>query len=162
MSQTIPIFYTISDDFAPYAAVAIESLLPYVSSDHQYQIIIVHQGLRQATRQNLKSLTRDNVEIIFYEINDAKLGAIQNRKENFLRADFFTPSIFYRLFLADLFPQYDKAIYVDSDTVWNGDPAEMFAIALNDDLIGAAPRPFRRTRCSNADLHQKCSRRTGS
>ncbi|MCG4651075.1 hypothetical protein L0P02_13980, partial [Bifidobacterium longum] len=70
-------------------------------------------GLRQATRQNLKSLTRDNVEIIFYEINDAKLGAIQNRKENFLRADFFTPSIFYRLFLADLFPQYDKAIYVD-------------------------------------------------
>ena len=61
------------------------------------------------------------------------------RKENFLRADFFTPSIFYRLFLADLFPQYDKAIYVDSDTVWNGDPAEMFAIALNDDLIGAAP-----------------------
>lgn len=27
MSQTIPIFYTISDDFAPYAAVAIESLL---------------------------------------------------------------------------------------------------------------------------------------
>lgn len=139
MSQPIPIFYTISDDFAPYAAVAIESLLPYVSSDHQYQIIIVHQGLRQATRQNLKSLTRDNVEIIFYEINDAKLGAIQNRKENFLRADFFTPSIFYRLFLADLFPQYDKAIYVDSDTVWNGDPAEMFAIALNDDLIGAAP-----------------------
>ena len=56
-----------------------------------------------------------------------------------MRADFFTPSIFYRLFLADLFPQYDKAIYVDSDTVWNGDPAEMFAIALNDDLIGAAP-----------------------
>lgn len=34
MSQPIPIFYTISDDFAPYAAVAIESLLPYVSSDH--------------------------------------------------------------------------------------------------------------------------------
>ena len=139
MTQPIPIFYTISNDFAPYAAVAIQSLRDHISPEQHYQVIIVHQGLTPVTRQNLQSLASDNLELIFYEINDEALNAIQNRKENYLRADFFTPSIFYRLFLADLFPQYDKAIYVDSDTVWNGDPADMFAIELGNNLIGAAP-----------------------
>lgn len=139
MTQPIPIFYTISNDFAPYAAVAIQSLRDHISPEQHYQVIIVHQGLTPVTRQNLQSLASDNLELTFYEINDEALNAIQNRKENYLRADFFTPSIFYRLFLADLFPQYDKAIYVDSDTVWNGDPADMFAIELGNNLIGAAP-----------------------
>lgn len=31
MTQPIPIFYTISNDFAPYAAVAIQSLRDHIS-----------------------------------------------------------------------------------------------------------------------------------
>ena len=98
MSQPIPIFYTISDNFAPYAAVAIESLLPYVSSDHQYQIIIVHQGLRQATRQNLKSLTCDNVEIIFMKSMMPSWGPFKIVKKTFCEPISSRPASFIDCF----------------------------------------------------------------
>lgn len=139
MSEIIPIFYTISDDFAPYAATAIQSLAQNTSVNHQYKAIIVHQGLQPATKEALRQLATDNLAVDFYHITANDLNKIQDRKENFLRDDFFALSIFYRLFLADLFPQYDKAIYVDSDTVWTGDPAELYDIELGSNLIGAAP-----------------------
>lgn len=72
-----------------------------------------------------------------FHIDDKLVKPIQNRKENFLRADFFTMSIFYRLFIPELFTQYDKAIYIDSDTVVNDDIAKLYNVELGDNLFGA-------------------------
>lgn len=46
-------------------------------------------------------------------------------------------SIFYRLFIPELFPQYDKAIYIDSDTVVNDDIAKLYNTKLGNNLFGA-------------------------
>ena len=45
--MTIPIFYTISDDFTPYLAVSVSSLVKHASPEKDYTIIILHQGLSQ-------------------------------------------------------------------------------------------------------------------
>jgi lipopolysaccharide biosynthesis glycosyltransferase len=49
---------------------------------------------------------------------------------------------YYRLFIASLFPQYDKAIYLDCDLVVLGDISEMYHIELGDNILGAAPEAF--------------------
>ena len=36
-----------------------------------------------------------------------------------------------------MFPQYDKAIYRDSDTVVLGDIAELYDVDLKDNYVGA-------------------------
>ena len=46
-------------------------------------------------------------------------------------------SIFYRLFIPDLFPQYDKAIYIDSDTVVVDDIAKLYNNDLGNNLFAA-------------------------
>jgi lipopolysaccharide biosynthesis glycosyltransferase len=46
-------------------------------------------------------------------------------------------SIFYRLFIPDLFPQYDKAIYIDSDTVVVDDIAKLYNNDLDNKLFAA-------------------------
>ena len=73
----------------------------------------------------------------FFHIDEKLVKPIQNRKENYLRADFFTMSIFYRLFIPDLFPQYDKAIYIDSDTVVVDDIAKLYNNDLDNKLFAA-------------------------
>lgn len=40
--MTIRIFYTISDDFTPYLAVSVSSLVKHASPEEDYTIIILH------------------------------------------------------------------------------------------------------------------------
>ncbi|MDD6385707.1 glycosyltransferase family 8 protein [Lactobacillus equicursoris] len=135
--MTIPVFYSITDDFTPYAAVSLSSLARFVDPKKDYTVTFLHQGLSKAHEESLASYAKDNLHVEFYEMSDALLKPIQDRKENYLRGDFFTMSIFYRLFIPDLFPQYDKAVYIDSDTVVNDDIAKLYETELGDNLIGA-------------------------
>lgn len=135
--MTIPVFYSISDDFTPYAAVSLSSLARFVDPKKDYTVTFLHQGLSKAHEESLASYAKDNLHVEFHEMSDVLLKPIQDRKENYLRGDFFTMSIFYRLFIPDLFPQYDKAVYIDSDTVLNDDIAKLYETELGDNLIGA-------------------------
>ncbi|MDD6719485.1 MAG: glycosyltransferase family 8 protein [Lactobacillus porci] len=135
--MTIPVFYSISDDFTPYAAVSLNSLVKFSDPAKDYTVVFLHQGLSADHRAALAAYSRSNVHIEFHEMSEDQLAPIQNRKENFLRAEFFTLSIFYRLFIPDLFPQYDKLVYIDADTVLNADIAGLYEQDLNGKLIGA-------------------------
>lgn len=135
--MTVPVFYTISDDFTKYAAVSLQSLVNHADPAKDYTVYFLNQGLSATNRAALTNLGSANVHVEFYEVADELVAPIQNRQENFLRADFFTLSIFYRLFIPDLFPQYDKVIYLDSDTVVNADIAELYATELGNNLFAA-------------------------
>ncbi|MBQ3640253.1 MAG: hypothetical protein II955_07010 [Clostridia bacterium] len=45
----------------------------------------------------------------------------------------------FRLFIASLFPQYHRAIYLDADIVVNGDITELYEMPLGNRLVGAIP-----------------------
>lgn len=135
--MTVPVFYSISDDFTPYAAVSLQSLVTHVDPKRDYTVTFLHQGLSQEHEKALAAYNRDNVHIKFYEMSDELLKPIQDRKENYLRGDFFAMSIFYRLFIPDLFPEYDKVVYIDSDTVLNDDIARLYDHDLGNNLLGA-------------------------
>lgn len=135
--MTVPVFYSISDDFTPYAAVSLHSLVKHADPKRDYTVTFLHQGLSQDHEQALAAYNRDNVHIKFYAMSDELLKPIQDRKENYLRGDFFAMSIFYRLFIPDLFPEYDKVVYIDSDTVLNDDIAKLYDHDLGNNLLGA-------------------------
>lgn len=135
--MTVPVFYSISDDFTPYAAVSLHSLVKHADPKRDYTVTFLHQGLIRDHEKALAAYNRDNVHIKFYEMSDELLKPIQDRKENYLRGDFFAMSIFYRLFIPDLFPEYDKVVYIDSDTVLNDDIAKLYDHDLGNNLLGA-------------------------
>ena len=135
--MTVPVFYSISDDFTKYAAVSLNSLVKHANPETDYTVYFLNQDLSGQHKQDLSDLGIQNVHVKFFHIDDELVKPIQNRKENFLRADFFTMSIFYRLFIPELFPQYDKAIYIDSDTIVNDDIAKLYNTELGNNLFGA-------------------------
>ena len=51
--------------------------------------------------------------------------------------DYYTSAIYYRLFIPALFPQYDKIIYTDCDTVLCEDIAKLYEIEIGEHIIGA-------------------------
>ena len=56
--------------------------------------------------------------------------------------DFFArPVYYYRAFIARLFPQYDKGIYVDSDTILLDDIGQLYDVDLGENAIAARVDP---------------------
>lgn len=135
--NVIPIFFTIDNNYVPYNAVALKSIIENASKDYQYNVIILYQDLTEENRTSLQSLSNENFSIEFRYMKQS-FETITDRIENRLRCDYFTLTIYFRLFIADMFPEYDKGIYIDSDIVVPGDISELYNVELGNNLIAAS------------------------
>ena len=136
----IPVFFSIDDKYAPYLAVAIASLIDNASKKYDYNIIVLHKGVKAEYQRRIKALAREGFSIDFHSINSELRTISAEYAGNKLAClDRFTLTIFFRLFIPDMFPQYDKGIYLDSDTCVVGDISELYNIDLKDKYLAACP-----------------------
>ena len=136
MNKEIPIFFTIDNSYAPFLAVALNSAVKNSNKDRCYHAIVLHEGVTDENRKRIESLGTDNFKIDVIPMKN-NFDALDDRMSNRLRCDYFTLTIYFRLFIPAMFPQYDKAIYIDSDVVLADDIAKLFDIDLGNNYIGA-------------------------
>lgn len=136
MNREIPVFFTIDNSYAPYLAVALNSAIKNANPDRKYKAIILHEGLTQENIDKIKAFETDNFKIDIQTMQ-ANFESLDDRMSNRLRCDYFTLTIYFRLFIPAMFPQYDKGIYIDSDVVLTSDIAKLFDTDIGDNFIGA-------------------------
>ena len=133
----IPIFFTIDDEYAKFACTAITSIIENASKDYKYKINIVHRGLSEENMTKLSNLSNENFDIEFKKMKD-EIERITERDENtYARFDYFSLSIYFRIFIADMFPEYKKGLYLDSDIIVLGDISKLYNNDIQDNIIGA-------------------------
>ena len=135
MSQKkeIPVFFSVDHRYIPFLGVAIHSLKKNLSENSRCTIHVLYTDIPEELRERITSLSDDRAEIRFTNVQKEVARMVGDLK---LR-DYYTVSIYYRLFIASLFPEYDKAIYLDADVVLNRDLTELFNLPLGDNLLGA-------------------------
>ena len=136
MNREIPIFFTIDDSYAPFLAVALNSAIKNSDPQRNYKAIVLYQDLGADNISRLQALRTENFKIELMPIR-ANMEALDDRMSNRLRCDYFTLTIYFRLFIPSMFPQYDKGIYIDSDVVLTDDIAKLFDIDIGENYIGA-------------------------
>ena len=136
MNREIPIFFTIDDSYAPFLAVALNSAIKNSDPQRNYKAIVLYQDLGADNISRLQSLQTENFKIELMPIR-ANMEDLDDRMSNRLRCDYFTLTIYFRLFIPSMFPQYDKGIYIDSDVVLTDDIAKLFDIDIGENYIGA-------------------------
>lgn len=139
-NRVIPVFLTISDDYAPYAACTIASLIKHSNTKKHYRVVILYDKLSFRNYFRLRNLVTKNCEIQFHKITHSLyLRTIINHCAKKTGAgDFFSSAVYYyRSFIARLYPMYNKAIYIDSDTILCDDIANLYDIDLGDNIVGA-------------------------
>ena len=145
LTKVVPVFLTINNDYAPYAAAAIHSLMQKCNKKRYYRVIILHDGLSLANRIRLRNLVTDNVAIQFKKMTHsiylkAVVRYCTNRQKG--AGDFFSSAVYYyRAFIPRLFPLYEKAVYIDSDTILMSDIGELFDTDLGDKVCAARLDP---------------------
>ena len=93
----IPVFFASDDNYVPFLAVSIKSLLDNASNDYYYNIYILTEGISQTNEERLKKYATENSEIIFVDLSK-NIAKIRDRLSSTLR-DYYTESIFYRIFI---------------------------------------------------------------
>ncbi|WP_125584047.1 glycosyltransferase family 8 protein [Levilactobacillus cerevisiae] len=141
MNPTIPVFFSINDAYAPFLSVALTSIVDHAAPTNQYEIIILCDDLSQANQAKLAQSATPNVQIRFAPMADSLKGQLSGEHMK-LRGNMFTLTIYFRLFIAAMFPQYDRAIYLDADVVTTTDLANLFNQPLGNNLVGAVPDTF--------------------
>ncbi|MBQ7913255.1 MAG: glycosyltransferase family 8 protein [Clostridia bacterium] len=139
MKQTekkiIPIFYAADENYLPYLAVSICSLKENADRNHHYEIYVLNEKMDTPDCAELKKYEEEDFRITFLNVS----AQIEEVKASLQLRDYYTGATYYRIFIADMFPQYEKALYIDGDTVLLGDVSELFNVDLQGNLIGAIP-----------------------
>ena len=133
--EVIPIFFAIDDGYMPFLAVALESLIHNASKNYYYSIKILYTNIDEENKRKINKYQSTNVNIEFVDLN----YYIEKVKDKLYTRDYYTKTTYFRLFIPNLYPQYNKAIYLDSDIVVLGDVSELYNVEIGDNLIAAAP-----------------------
>lgn len=132
---TIPVFFSSDDNYVPFLAVAITSLLENASKDYNYDIIILNTGINKENKKKIEKLKNSNANIKFVDVKH-KIEKIAGKLESRLR-DYYSLSIYYRLFIPSMFPEYKKAIYLDADITLIDDISKLYNEDIEGYLVGA-------------------------
>lgn len=138
MKEIIPILFSTDDSYVPFLDVAILSLIENASNLYDYRIIVLNTGLNEEAISKLKRNEREGFKIDFVNISKE----VEGIKARLKHVYHFSVAAYYRLFIASLFPQYKKVIYLDCDVVVLGDVSKLYQIDLGDNILGAAPEQF--------------------
>ncbi len=134
MQTTVPIFFACNDKYVPYLDVALISLIANTSAENTYRITVLKNEISERNQAILKAHETDNVSIEFFDVKEMLAPIRAQLPERF----YFSVDAYFRLFIETSFPQYDKAIYLDSDIVVLQDIAELYKTDVEGYLLAAA------------------------
>lgn len=131
----VPIFFATDDNYLPYLAVTLQSMYENSSRDYDYKMYVLHSGVRDEYYNKIMEYSKPHFEIEFVDVTER----LKEIAEHLHMRDYYTCTTYFRVFIASMFPQYDKALYLDCDTVILGDISALYHYDLGNNLIGGAP-----------------------
>ena len=96
------------------------------------------------SEENMKSIKKHEVEncsIEFVQLSK-ELDKVQNM---FHLRDYYSKETYYRIFIPNLFPQYQKVLYLDCDITVLGDVSELYNTEIHGYYVAAAQEEVMQT-----------------
>lgn len=131
----VPVFFATDDNYAPFLAVTFKSILDNASKDFSYKFYVLTTNLSSNYEKRIKEFESEDVKIEFIFLKET----IERIKAKFHLRDYYSIETYYRFFIANMFPQYDKVLYCDCDVIVLGDIAELYNHNIDNYLVGACP-----------------------
>ena len=127
-NDRIHIFYACDDNFVKFTVVSLYSMQQNASKDFKYTVHVLHTDIKPETQALMLKMQDDNFSVTFDNVSDYMDGLCKTLP---LR-DYYSNTTYYRMFIADMYPDIDKAIYIDSDTVVTGDISKLYAYDIDE------------------------------
>ena len=123
----IPIVFATNDNYAPYLACAIMSLIENASRDFVYDIYIFHTQLSEQYIRKLKMIEKKHpgVYINCLDVNN------KIKNETLYSRSHYSIEMYYRLLIPEILFHYDKVLYLDCDIIVLSDISKLYKTNLD-------------------------------
>lgn len=120
--EVVSVFYACDRSYIKYMMVSICSLSMHTSPNREYEIYILHEELSANDISRIRLLEEWNISIHFINVSVQMKDIVKNLS---LR-DYYTKTTYYRFLIPELFPEIEKAVYLDGDTILLEDVAKLY------------------------------------
>lgn len=129
----IPIVISSSDEYAPFLGVLICSIVTNSSSTNYYDIIVLENKISDANKRKIYDIVnnKENIKVRFIS------SQTYLEQRSFYTDRHVTEMTYLRLAIVDILAIFEKAIYLDCDTVVNRDLVDLYRIKLGQNYVGA-------------------------
>lgn len=132
-NKIIPIFYACDDNFVKHTIVSLTSMIENADPTRKYHIYVLNTNISTEMMEKMYALANDSFDISFENVT----GYLESISDKLPLRHYYTKTTYFRLFIAEMFPEYDKAIYIDSDTIVTGDISKLYDTDIGDNYVGA-------------------------
>lgn len=133
--KNVPVVFASDENYIPYVAVAIKSIINHASNDWNYDILLLTDGETIRREHELQSLAKDRNNISIRMVDMSDFADYAKSLHIFSHVSY---TAYYRLFISELCTKYDKIIYMDCDVLCVGDIAGLYAMDLGNHYVAAA------------------------
>ena len=133
--EEIPIFFAVDDNYIPFLGVALKSLIENASNGYRYSIKVLYTNVSDVNKSRIINYQNENFSIEFVDLNKQ----VEKIRDKLYTRDYFSNTTYYRLLIPELYPEYNKVLYLDSDIVVLKDISKLYNTNINGKLLAAAP-----------------------
>lgn len=136
-NKCIPIVFSSDNNYSSYLAVAIKSLAENTSTEYNYDIFVLDEDISTYNKTLIEAMIvqYNNISLRFIKVSPYIKDV---PREIFYCHGHFSISTYYRFFIARIFKNFQKVIYLDCDLVILDDIAKLFKIDIEDYVLAAA------------------------
>jgi len=128
--QSIILVCAADNNYAMPLAVTVRSALANLKSNRKIALFILDGGISKSNKKKIiKSLQSEKLDISWIQVDETQL-------KNPVLTRHITVASYYRLLITEFLPpEFDKAIYLDTDMVVKGNLEELWNIPLEDNYL---------------------------
>ena len=138
VKKVVPIFTATDDNYIPFLAVTLQSMIENASKNYKYVVKVLNTGISDENIAKIKKYESKNLSVEFVDVRKS----LEDLGLRLHTAIYYTQTTYYRLFIPTLYPQYDKVLYIDCDIVIQGDISKLYNINIGNNLVGATTDQF--------------------
>ena len=138
----INIALAINDQYIGQASALIISIHKNLKEGRFVRINILHSTVTEQHQDIIKNMVKDFNNISELNFIDMKQFTSNEILDKYLYPNYITSESFYRLFMPAIFPQYDKMLYLDSDTIVCKDLSQLYNNDIDNFYAGVIKEPI--------------------
>lgn len=135
----IPVVFAIDNNYVKQLATVVVSILKNSDSKNAFEFNILSSYISDENKQKLCSLSSFNKNITFNFIDMKECISHLDLEKYMSRRDdykYISIETYFRFFIPDLFPQYNKVLYLDADILVMQDIKQLFDTDISSFYAG--------------------------